>query len=293
MSGFQVFLVCVLRARVNSMKISVIINTFNQPEWLEKVLWAYALQDDRNFEILIADDGSRRETADLIERCKAELDLPPVQHIWHEDDGFRKTVILNKATVAAQGEYLIYTDGDCSTTGRFCSCSSHLGARPDCYLSGGYFKLSMDTSKIVDREAVTSGDAFRLRWLKRNGLILSVKGLRLGMSKRLRWLLDVFVPTKRTWDGNNSSGYKHDILRVNGYDERMAYGGEDVEMGLRLLHAGVRPIRIRYRALVLHLDHARGYDHPESIAKNRAIREETLDQKKKWTDYGIVRNERL
>jgi len=50
------------------MKLSVIMTTYNSPLWLEKVLWGYSVQSHRDFEIIIGDDGSTRETADLIER---------------------------------------------------------------------------------------------------------------------------------------------------------------------------------------------------------------------------------
>jgi glycosyltransferase involved in cell wall biosynthesis len=38
--------------------ISVILSTYNAPKWLEKSLWGYAMQSDRDFEVVIADDGS-------------------------------------------------------------------------------------------------------------------------------------------------------------------------------------------------------------------------------------------
>ena len=41
------------------MKTSVIFTTYNSPTWLEKVLWGFFSQTYRDFEIVIADDGSR------------------------------------------------------------------------------------------------------------------------------------------------------------------------------------------------------------------------------------------
>lgn len=40
------------------MKLSVIITTYNSPVWLQKVLWGYEVQTFRDFEVVIADDGS-------------------------------------------------------------------------------------------------------------------------------------------------------------------------------------------------------------------------------------------
>ena len=270
------------------MLISVIISTYNKPEWLEKVLHGYMCQKDQDFEIVIADDGSGAATQLLIQRFKSENPARQFQHIWHEDDGFRKSAILNKAIQATRGGYLVFTDGDCIPRVDFISTHRRL-ARPGCYLSGGYFKLPMSTSEVIASEDISAGRAFQLPWLWQNGLKRSAKSFRLAAGPKTRALLDSIIPTKSTWNGNNSSAFKEDILRVNGHDERMSYGGQDVEMGYRLVHAGLRSIRVRYRALVLHLEHSRGYAHKVSIAKNLKIRQETLVERATWTDYGIVK----
>ena len=92
------------------MTIGVIISTYNNPQWLEKTLWGYTAQTRPADEIIIADDGSRPETAELIRSFEKRL---PVRHVWHEDKGFRKTIILNKALAMATADYLVFTDQDC------------------------------------------------------------------------------------------------------------------------------------------------------------------------------------
>ena len=94
------------------MKVSVIISTYNSPEWLEKVLWGYTCQIHKDFEIIVADDGSGKETLDVIRFFQENSQLE-IYHIWHEDKGYRRQVILNKAIQNAHTEYLIFTDGDC------------------------------------------------------------------------------------------------------------------------------------------------------------------------------------
>jgi len=76
--------------------ISVIISTYNQPEWLEKVLWGYENQSYKDFELIVADDGSGIETKDLIAKFQQRGTLT-IHHVWHDDNGFQKTAILNKA----------------------------------------------------------------------------------------------------------------------------------------------------------------------------------------------------
>ena len=43
------------------MKASVIFSTYNSTAWLEKVLWGFSKQTTKDFEILIADDGSVKD----------------------------------------------------------------------------------------------------------------------------------------------------------------------------------------------------------------------------------------
>ncbi|HYR08049.1 MAG TPA: glycosyltransferase, partial [Longimicrobium sp.] len=93
------------------MRLSVIVSTYNKPRDLERVLHGYAAQTDRRFELLVADDGSGPETAAVIDRVRREAGLPIV-HVWHEDRGFRKSEIMNRAIAASTGDYLLFTDGD-------------------------------------------------------------------------------------------------------------------------------------------------------------------------------------
>ena len=82
------------------MRVSVIITTFDQPEQLEKVLWGYANQRHRDFQLVVADDGSGPATTEVIDRVSALAGLDVV-HVWHEHRGFRKTEILNRAILAS------------------------------------------------------------------------------------------------------------------------------------------------------------------------------------------------
>jgi hypothetical protein len=149
--------------------------------------------------------------------------------------------------------------------------------------------LPMATSKAITRDDIYSGRCFDVRWLKENGLPSSYKTLKLSSSGLLQKLLNWLTPTKATWNGHNSSGWKKDIFAVNGFNEQMQYGGQDRELGERLVNYGIVGKQIRYSAICVHLDHKRSYKTPESIAKNRQIRKETRDLKKVWTEFGIVK----
>src|SRR5919199_4453690 len=117
-------------------RVSVIVSTYNQPRWLEKALWGYEVQRFDRFEVVVADDGSGPHTAAAIGRAR-ERSRHPIVHVWHEDRGFRKTEILNRAILAATGDYLVFSDGDCIPHPDFLATHDRL-ARPRCFLSGGY-----------------------------------------------------------------------------------------------------------------------------------------------------------
>lgn len=259
--------------------------------WLEKVLWGFANQDYHHLEIVIADDGSGDETKEKIIQIKKEFNLN-INHVWQPDEGFQKSRILNKAIEATTSDYLIFTDGDCIPRHDFVSV--HLKyAEKGYFLSGGYFKLPMETSMKIKKEDIFNGSAFDKNWLLDNGLTWTYKLLKLTSSGWWEKTLNKFTPAGAPWNGHNSSGWKEDIIKVNGFDERMQYGGQDRELGERLFNLGIKSKQIRYSAICIHLDHKRGYATRESISKNLAIRKATKESKKIWTKFGIKKNHEI
>ncbi len=266
--------------------VGVIISTYNSPEWLRKVLLGYACQSRRADRIVIADDGSRDDTRAMIEEMDARYDLN-ITHVWHPDDGFQKSRILNKAIVAADGcQYLIFTDQDCIPRADFVEVHVR-NAQPGYMVSGGYFKLPLDISHAIEFDDIETGRAFELKWLRRNGLKCNFKCTKLMKCRWLRALLNVVTPAKASWNGCNSSGWRADMLAVNGFNEQMQYGGQDREFGERLANMGIRSRQRRYSAICLHLDHKRPYKTKESVDKNVAIRKNTRRKKIVETPYGI------
>ncbi|MEX1198207.1 MAG: glycosyltransferase family 2 protein [Pseudohongiellaceae bacterium] len=252
------------------MQASVIISTYNSPAWLEKALFGWFCQQRGDFELIVADDGSGPETADLLEQLRPQSPVP-IHHVWQADDGFRKCRILNKAVLQASAPYLVFSDGDCIPRADF--LEAHLRrAEPGYYLSGSYYKLPMSTSEAITRDDIESGRCFDKRWLYRHGLPRWRKTLKISAGPRLAPWLNRLTPAKCNLKGSNASVWKEDVLRVNGFDERMPWGGEDREFGVRLINAGIRPRHVRYDAIVIHLDHARGYVDPVRVAANKALR---------------------
>ncbi len=272
----------ILRPR---LKISVIFTTYNAPKWLEKVLWGFANQTDSDFEVIVADDGSGPETSAVIDAARAQ-GQKNVRHVWHEDHGFQKCQILNRAILAATGDYLILTDGDCVPRRDFVS-QHRAVAQPGYFLSGGYFKLALPVSQAITREDVIAQRCFDPAWLRSQGMPRSIKVLKLMARGSLAWVLNRLTPTKATWNGHNASCWKADALLVNGFDERLQYGGLDREFGERLVNAGIKTKQIRYSAITVHLDHPRSYESPEGWAHNQGIRAGVRRQKTVVTPAGI------
>lgn len=268
------------------MKIGVIITTYNSPLWLEKVFWGYEHQSEKKFELIIADDGSGVDTKNLIEKFQNRKTLK-ISHVWHEDNGFRKTAILNKAIKSTACDYLIFTDGDCIPRKDFI-VTHKKRAKKGSFLSASYYKLSMPVSELINETDISSGRAFDYQWLVQNGQPKSHKSLKLTCKNDT--VYNFLTPTRATWNGANSSAYRDDILAVNGFDERMQYGGLDVEMGERMLNKGFKSIQMRYSTVCIHLDHKRGYSCPEIWEKNAGIRKEVKEKKKSWSNYGIEKS---
>lgn len=269
------------------MKASVIMSTYNAEAWLEKVIWGFSVQTEKDFEIIIADDGSGPKTKELLDRLREQISMPLI-HVWQEDNGFQKSQILNKAIMASKTDYLIFTDGDCIPRKDF--VATHIKFREGGYfLSGGYFKLPMNISQAMTKEDIISQKCFDVSWLKDMGLTSS-KTLKLTASGFLASFLNFITPTKATWNGHNASGWKTDLVAINGFNQEMQYGGQDRELGERLFNKGLKSKQIRYNAVCVHLDHARGYVNEATWKKNYDIRKNTRTNKVVKTPIGIDSN---
>ena len=271
----------------HSMKdfVSIIFTTYNQPQWLEKVLWGYECQTHKNFEIIIADDGSSSETKAVINSFINNKTLR-LKHVWHPDEGYQKCPILNKAILAADSDYLIFSDGDCIPRQDFVEV--HVKHRQlERFLSGGTLRLPLPTSKAITQQDIISQKAFSLKWLYANGLPRNFKSTKLVTTKLYNILMNILTPTKASWNGHNSSGWKKDIVAINGFNEGMHYGGQDRELGERLQNYGIRSKQIRYSAICIHLEHGRPYKTKASIERNRAIRDQVKATRNYWIDNGI------
>ena len=229
---------------MNSRRISLIVSTYNWPEALEKVFRGLQDQTELPGEIIVADDGSSEPTVRVVEAWKSRLPVP-LHHVWHEDLGFRKTIILNAAAAIARGDYIVFLDGDCVPDRRFIEDHARLSER-------GFWVQGRRC--FVKEQAVP---AFELR--NANKLFWLLTG-RLGGGFKVFRLPRPFIrrdTKQRGILGCNMGFWRDDLMAVNGLDEEyFGWGiGEDSDFGSRLYHLG-RPRKMVYgRALVFHLNH--------------------------------------
>lgn len=272
------------------MRADLIVSTYNAPRALALSLASVARQSRSPSRVLIADDGSGQPTRDAIARASIAFPELEIEHVWHEDHGFEKNAILNKAIAASSAEYLVFTDGDCLLHPDFLQRHVALAA-PGRFVCGSLIRLSAAATDAVTEEDVLSGRVFGQAWQKR-WRVVDRFGTWLKsapMPFPVMSALEVVWPIRRSWMGSNSACWRADALAVNGYDEEMKYGGGDKEFGIRLRNAGIRPRPIRFTAPVLHLDHPRGYADPVRMAFNRERIEQSRQSGRTWAEDGLAK----
>jgi glycosyltransferase involved in cell wall biosynthesis len=233
--------------------ISVIVTTYNREDALDAVLRSLADQGDRQFEVLIADDGSGPRTAALIERWKPRIGVP-LGHVWHAHRDFRAGEIRNRAIRASRGGYCVFLDGDCVVPSDFVAIHRRL-AEPDWFVTGNRALLSpLLTEEVLSRAlALQSWTlAMLLQQRLQGGLnrLSPVMRLPLGPLRKL---------SPRAWQGARSCNlavWRSDLERIDGFDASFSgWGREDSDLLVRLLHAGVRRKSGNFATGVFHLWH--------------------------------------
>ncbi|MCX5739803.1 MAG: glycosyltransferase [Proteobacteria bacterium] len=228
-------------------RASVLISTYNNPAYLDLVLRAYRRQTCLDFEIVLADDGSGSETRAVVEKHAARHPAR-IRHVWHPDQGFRKARAMNRAALASEGDWLIFSDGDCLPSRTF--VEEHLGASENAgYIVGGHIRLSREYSATLDPEAVESGEyESRASVFER----LSLWGLQM---KSLAYIA-AHKRRKPKFYGLNFSVGRSSFFALNGFDQNFVNSGkDDSDLRNRMQLAGLPPRSLWHRARVFHMWH--------------------------------------
>jgi glycosyltransferase involved in cell wall biosynthesis len=265
-------------------KTSIIISFYNKIDFLKLVLAGFEVQSFRDFEILIADDGSRIEYSDDIQLIAKSTGLP-IKHIRHEDIGFRKNKILNKAIVESSSDYLIFIDGDCIPHREFIKEHYENRSTKTC-LTGRRVNMSEKISKQLTPEKIRS------EYLANNFIELIYDGIfgqssyvEKGIYIRSAFMRNILNKKYRGIVGCNFSLFKEDVFGINGFDERYEAPsvGEDTDIQYRLELFGITIKSINNIAIQYHLYHSL-LSRPE---KNLELFSKVKSSGNYFTPFGI------
>lgn len=256
------------------MTAALLISTYNWPEALDLVLKSVQTQSVMPDEIVIADDGSSAATQKLIEKYK-DAGLP-IKHFWQEDQGFRKSRILNKAIASLESDYIIQVDGDCILHQNFVEDHTR-NAEKGNFLFGSRVNIKQSALEKVLPKRKVRFSFFSDKISKRT------RNLRVPFLSTFYKETDTLSKKVR---GCNISYWRSDFIAVNGYNEEMTgWGKEDSEMVVRLLNNGVNGRRLRYAGIVYHIWHLEKSREREVI--NTGIQAEAIKNKLTRCDMGV------
>ena len=250
------------------MRISLVVTTYNWPEALQVVMDSIANQSILPHEVIIADDGSKQATKDLIESYAQHFPCE-LKHSWQEDLGFRAASSRNKAIALSTGEYVIMIDGDIFLPKDFIKQHAD-SARKGCFVQGGRVILNKTNSDLL-LDTGTLPNFFTAGIKNRKNML---------ESKMLSRMFSKIRNTDKSTRSCNLAVWREDILKVNGYNEDFqGWGREDSEFVIRLLNSGLDRIYLKFQAVGYHIFHEE--NDREMLEKKRSNISRRKEQKSK------------
>jgi len=259
------------------LRVSLIITTYNRPDALELVLESALKQSFRDFEIIVADDGSKDETKKVIEKFQEKSDIKII-HSWQEDKGFRAAMARNKAVAKSKGKYLIFIDGDMVLDKDF--VLDHLEvAKRGIFIQGSRVLLSKTLTQKILKTKEISFNLFQKGIKNRKNMI---------KSKILSKVFSKYTTSLKGIKTCNFALFREDFFRVNGFDNRfIGWGREDSEFAARLLNSGIKRKNLKFLAIAYHLWHQE--NSRDSLPQNDERLNKTIKNKLTWIEDGVDR----
>lgn len=250
-----------------SLSVSLVISTYNWPEALLLCLKSVSKQTQLPAEIIIADDGSGYATQRAIDSMREAFPIP-IHHVWQEDEGFRKALILNKALGRASSEYIIQIDGDVILDRNF--IEDHLSeAEEGTFIRGTRAHVKKEVLPEVFAQQRVEFSVFE------KGIKNKFNAIRFPS---MAWLFTKKKNCSKSVRGSNIAFWKKDFVQVNGYsNDLQGWGHEDEELAARLVHSGILKKGLKFKAVQFHLMHSASprshYQlHRFSLTKTLAMR---------------------
>ena len=236
------------------MNIAVIVTTYNRPDALSLALEGYLSQNDKDFELVVADDGSTIETEKKITYYQKN-NLIKIRRVWQEDKGFRAAAIRNRAIAETSADYVIFSDGDCVPLPDFIGQHKAL-AEKNWFVAGSRILLSAPfTLNILNKQIPV------YNWRMSQWITARIKKdiNRLSPFLSLPIINSLRKVTPNSWNGVmtcNMAAWRTDLIKINGFDESYSgWGLEDSDIAIRLIRANIHRKSARFLLPVLHLWH--------------------------------------
>lgn len=259
------------------MKISLIISTFNKPEYLIQCLKSILCLHEFPEEVIIADDGSGEETAQIIKQYKSLFSIPIV-HVWQKDDGFRLSRSRNNGIIRSTGDYLIFIDDDIILHPSFISDHRRF-AKKNCLYCGSRVRLG------AEKTAETLKNSRNKFSIWENDLQSRENAIRIPFLHKI-----ITGPnyTYKRMRGCHIAFWKDDLIRINGFDERYtSWGYEDSDVVMRMMHSGVTRVNLKWAAICYHLYHP----IKQTTSKNDQLLFDVIQKKTIRAQTGIDQHE--
>ncbi len=269
-------------------KASVIISVYDNVDFLKLVLDSLLLQTEKDFEIIISEDGNSETMRFFVGNYPFRN---AYQHLTQEDIGWQKNKALNNAIRNAKSDWLIFIDGDCVLHHRF--VEMHLRyANEKSILAGKRVKLDKRQSDFLKNNFYEVIHKLQTILLKR---LLFNKGKIAFVEEGIFISPDSifgFIPKVRTANrliGCNMSFSKKAIYAINGFDEeyRLPAVGEDTDLFWRFKAAGFNVKSVRNMAVQYHLHHKENWN---DNTENRARMLKNQKENKFICDKGLIHN---
>ncbi len=260
---------------------TLIIAVYNNTRFLELILLSLKNQSVQNFEIIISDDGSGPDIAKVIEKYNSFN--YPIQHIWHEDKGFRKTVIANLSIKSSKSDYLVFIDGDCLLHHNF--MKNHIKYKNEnIVLVGRRVMLDKEiTEKIVCQDVISKRFEKYSFWKKHCDFKSARHAFEIPFSYTLENMLS---KDRKGILGCNFSLHKILLLNINGYNEEIIGRGiEDNNLDARLQLTGLKYKSVVRKAVQFHLFHPY-----KPVPHSKKFIEKYCSPKNSWAVNGIMKN---
>jgi len=274
------------------VRVSVIVPTYNRPAALRLCLLSLTRQSRLPDEVLVADDGSGEETAEVVrDFARSDSCSFEVKHVWQEDEGFRKPKIINETVRQSTGDYLVFIDGDCIAHPDFI-VSHSMYAEPRAILGGKRVEVGKYlTETALHESSLINRISLRLIQDSITGGSRKVEEALRITNRMLRTLFHRDTISDDGIWGCNFSLNKELFYAINGCDEDFLDGSvEDNDLGIRVLNNGGKLISVRALAIVFHLWHDASWNAGNEIHEhNMKILEKRIANKQPRCINGVLK----